>query len=243
MPLASARALIINRQNFNENDRLVVLLTEKDGIQKAIAPGAARGKNRFGSALEFFTELKLFYYWHQERELWTISRADIINSYFQEISLPENIFKFYLIAEITARATPQNVEATRLFRLLQAVLRALKLGVPASILLTYYLIWFLKIEGLLFNPQRCANCQHNLDNQSAFVRADFRGLLCSQCRQDEYHQLTPPELALISSALRLRPEQLITTISLPQTTHLISLLLEKIEYHLEIKLQSKYSLF
>ena len=48
MPQASTRALVLSATPLNEQDKLVWLLTSNRGMLKAVAPGAAKLKNRFG---------------------------------------------------------------------------------------------------------------------------------------------------------------------------------------------------
>ncbi len=240
MPLAATRAFLVSRQTINENDRLVTLLTENNGLQKAVAPGAARGKNRFGSALELFTHLNIFYYWHQERELWTISRAEILESFYEEISRPESIFEFFTIAEIISRATAENICATKTYRLTSALLNTLKQGVPARFLLIYFLIWFLKIEGLFFDIQKCSSCLQKLQEFAA-LKTDYSGLLCAKCYSTEKWILSPADLNFFSRILKSSPLQSFYELSSPPA-RLTELLFEKLEFQLELKLQSRYCL-
>ena len=51
-------------------------------------------KNRFGSLLELFTEGEFQYYWHEDRELVTLSKGEIRKSYFPVVSAAENVFYF-----------------------------------------------------------------------------------------------------------------------------------------------------
>ena len=65
MPLASTQALILGSFPINEQDKLTQLLTTDRGILKAVAPGALKSNNRFGSLLELFTEGNFIYYWNE----------------------------------------------------------------------------------------------------------------------------------------------------------------------------------
>ncbi len=158
MPQASTSALVLSTSPLNEQDKLVCLLTANHGLLKAVAPGAAKMKNRFGSLLELFTAGDFFYYWHEEKELATLSKGEIRQSFFAVVSAAENVFYFYLIAEIVLKFIPQNQRDDRLYKLLLAILRGRENKFAMDWLLLYFLVWFLRNEGLLFNPERCANC-------------------------------------------------------------------------------------
>jgi DNA repair protein RecO (recombination protein O) len=123
MPYASTQAFVLGGMPLKEQDKLVHLLTTNRGILKAMAPGSSKVRNRFGSLFEIFTEGEFVYYWQEEKELVTISKGEIINSYFNIVSLPENIFYFYLISEILLKFVPFNHKDKRLYRLLHAILQ------------------------------------------------------------------------------------------------------------------------
>jgi DNA repair protein RecO (recombination protein O) len=237
MPQASASALVLSTTPLNEQDKLVCLLTSNHGLLKAVAPGAAKMKNRFGSLLELFTAGDFFYYWHEEKELATLSKGEIKESFFTVVSAAQNIFYFYLIAEIVLKFIPVNQRDDRIYKLLLAILRARKNKLAMDWLLLYFLVWFLRSEGLLFNPKQCANCS-STGLSRAWVRNDYRGLLCSNCRTNERQALNREELAYIPWTKRHHPRdaELWNGRFLPAP--LIRLLVGKIEYHGEFALQS-----
>lgn len=82
MPQACTSALVLSSIPFQEQDKLVCLLTSNCGLLKAVAPGAAKMKNRFGSLLELFTAGDFFYYWNEEKELATLTKGEIRQSFF-----------------------------------------------------------------------------------------------------------------------------------------------------------------
>ncbi len=92
MPHASAQAFVLGATPFNEQDKLVVLLTKNKGILKAVAPGSFKYRNRFGSLLELFTEGDFQYYWKENKDLITLSQGDIIKSNFNIVSDIQNVF-------------------------------------------------------------------------------------------------------------------------------------------------------
>ena len=59
MPYLAVNAFALGSTRFKEQDKLVYLLTLDKGIIKAIAPGALKARNRFGSVFELFTEVDL----------------------------------------------------------------------------------------------------------------------------------------------------------------------------------------
>lgn len=237
MPQASTLAMVLSSSPLNEQDKLVTLLTSGRGLLKAVAPGAAKLKNRFGSVLELFTEGEFQYYWHEDRELVTLGKGEIRKSHFPVVSAAENVFSFYLMAEVVLKFIPPNHSDTRIYKLLAAILQAREKKTAMDWLLLYFLVWLLRSEGLLFNPGRCSNCSnHGFDR--GWLRDDYRGLLCPACRTSERRSLGREELAYISWTANHAPGDAAAWAGRFAPAPLIRLLAGKIEYHGEFSLQS-----
>jgi DNA repair protein RecO (recombination protein O) len=238
MPQASTLALVLASSPLNEQDKLASLLTADRGLLKAVAPGAAKVKNRFGSLLELFTAGEFFYYWHEDKELVTLSKGEIKKSFFPVVSAAENVFYFYLIAEIVLKYIPPNHHDTRVFKLLMAILQGREKKLAMDWLLLYFLVWLLRSEGLLFNPNRCSNCaSHGFAR--GWLRHDYRGLLCPSCRTNERQSLGREELDYIGWTANHSPEDAGTWSGRFAPALLIRTMVGKIEYHGEFSLQSR----
>lgn len=238
MPTASTQAFILASMPFNEQDKLVHLLTEKRGILKAIAPGSLKSKNRFGALLELFTQGHFFYYWNEEKELITLSKGEILTSYFNTVSLPENIFYFYLISEIILKIIPFQQKDERIFRLVNSVLKNRKAGIRMDLLLLYFMIWILRIEGMMFNPQICYNC-FSKNIQTAWLKKNFRGILCPDCKSTEKFKLNHEELLYIQWTQNNPPDGMQGWAEKINTTKLIQIFISKTENHAECSFKSK----
>ena len=186
--------------------------------------------------LELFTRADFQYYWKEERELITLSGGDLLASYFQTVSDPKHVFYFYLMAEIIVNFIPAKQKDKRLFRLLASTLEACSKGESIRFLTAYFLVWILRIEGLMFAPKSCSNCNDNISKQ-AWIRTDFRGILCQKCRTDEQIELKPSELEFIewsrSHPVKSNPNW---PTDFPSPGFLRSLV-GKIQYHGELSLK------
>jgi DNA repair protein RecO (recombination protein O) len=238
MPQASTLALVLSSAPLNEQDKLVSLLTQENGLLKAVAPGAAKLKNRFGSIFELFTEGEFQYYWREDRELVTLSKGEIKKSFFPLVSAAENVFYFYLLAEIVLKSIPANLDNTRIYKLLLAILHGREKHLAMDWLLLYFLVWLLRSEGLLFNPRRCSNCSGRGFDR-AWMRNDYRGLLCPTCRTSERLMLSREELNYIEWTASHAPSGSETWAGRFVPAGLIRALTGKIEYHGEFSLQSR----
>ncbi len=231
-------AMVLAASPLNEQDKLVTLLTADQGLLKAVAPGAAKMKNRFGSLLELFTEGEFHYYWREDRELVTLGKGEIRKSFFPVVSAAENVFYFYLMAEITLKFMQPGHRDTRIYKLLLAILRSRENGVAMDWLLLYFLVWLLRSEGLLFNPRRCSNCGGR-DLERAWLRDDYRGLLCPACRAGERLALVRGELEFIAWTAAHAPGECGEWAGRLAPAGLIRTLAGKIEHHGEFALQSR----
>ena len=89
MTLINTDALVLRTYNLAEADRIVLCLTRSSGLIRAVAKGARRMKSRFGAAFEPFTLVRIAFHEKENRELVTISNAEILRSNFSVASQPE----------------------------------------------------------------------------------------------------------------------------------------------------------
>ncbi len=237
MPYLDTNAFVLGSTRFKEQDKLVYLLTLDKGIIKAIAPGALKARNRFGSVFELFTEGDFTCYSREGRDLVTVSRGEIITSYFNIVSDPSNIFYFYLIAEIITRFVPFRNKDTRVYRLVKSILEGSELKLPPNYLLLYFLVWILRIEGMFFKPQLCYNCFTRI-TADAWLKDDYQGILCKNCKQDEKNLIKKMELNFLQWSEVNAPARLKEWINRIEAKGLIKIFLKKIEFHGEFSLKS-----
>lgn len=237
MPNAATRAFVLGTTPFNEQDKLVHLLSADRGILKAIAPGALKNKNRFGALLELFTESEFQYYWKEEKELITISRGDLVTSNFNLVSDSSNIFYFYLASEVLMKFVPYTHRDNRIYRLVRAVLESRTGGTAMNLLLLYFLVWILRIEGMMFDPGVCTNCFEK-EIHRAWMRADFRGLLCEGCRTNENLMFADEDLQFVRWTETHAPKEVDAWIDTIDAAKLIRVFKQTIEHHGELVLKT-----
>ena len=237
MPLESAKAIVFGSYIFNEQDKIVHLLTAGDGVRKIVAPGSSKGKNRFGSLLELFTEGEFFFYRKEDRDLATLSKGDIITSYFETVSDPGRIFYFYLMAEIIMKFVPADFNTERIYKLLKSVLDSSEEKCDIKHLILYFMVWILRIEGLMFETGTCAGCRASRLTEG-WVLPDFRGLVCSKCRKGESERMLHKSIEFIEWTKRNKPGRLLDGMSPDDYKNIFHILKSKIEYHGEFSLNS-----
>src|SRR2546423_675612 len=126
MQLVSTDAMVLRSYNLGEADRIVVCFTRSAGLVRAVAKGARRMKSRFGAALEPFTLIRLAFYERENRELVSISNAEILKSHFDLAAQLEVSQVLAYIGELVGDFAPPHEANEKLFRMVAACIEALE---------------------------------------------------------------------------------------------------------------------
>lgn len=212
MNLVTTDAIVLRSYNLAEADRIVVCLTRSAGLVRAVAKGARKMKSRFGAALEPFTVVRLDFYERENRELVTISRAEIIKSNFELAAQLEVAEVLAYMAELIGEFAPPHEANDKLYRMLNACVEALA-GAPdaANLLLRYFEIWLLRLAGSFPDVSACVVCGTALTSaQPLYV--DFEGMVrCASCSRGVGARLMPAIQRLLISSQRLGPSDFANT--------------------------------
>ncbi len=180
MSLQQSEAFILRSFNVGEQDKIVVLFSRDKGVLKGVAKGARKFGNRFGSSLEPMSLVKIFYYEKERKELLTISNCDLIESFFEIQKDLKINFTLSYFAELVEEFFPSGAKEDILFRLLRAVLLAIKNKGDLNFLIAYFETWVLKINGLLPALSVCKKC-HKKITSFAWLSPKKDGIYCQQC--------------------------------------------------------------
>ncbi|HAR35697.1 MAG TPA: DNA repair protein RecO [Acidobacteria bacterium] len=190
MPLDQSEAIILRTQNFAEQDKLVVFFSREKGLVRGIAKGARKFNNRFGSSLEPFSVVRIFYYEKERHDLVTISNCDLLESAFDICRDPRAACLFSYLAELTEKFSPYRAVEEKLYRLLLSLIRAAHGGQQLPYLARYFEYWFLKINGILPDFRVCQKCRQPIKN-SAWLEPHKDGVLCPKCAQEKKIEIRP----------------------------------------------------
>lgn len=184
MAVLETEALVLRTYNFAEADKIVVCLTRQAGVIRGVAKGCRKLRSRFGAALEPFTFAKLTYYQKENQELVSLNQVEILKSHFDLSSSAEILTALAYMGDLVIEFSPPYEPNERLFRMVKACLDAIAESQPdLHLILRYFEIWLLKLEGYLPDIKRCGECQRSFsEKDSAFMGSDlvFR---CRQCSQ------------------------------------------------------------
>jgi len=183
MAIVETEALVLRTYNFGEADKIVVCLTHKAGLVRAVAKGCRKLKSKFGAALEPFTVARITYYQKENQELVGLSQAEIVKSHFDISGNAETLTGLAYMGDLVIEFSPPHEANERLFRMVKACLDAIcESQRDLQLILRYFEIWLLKLEGYLPDIRRCGECHRVFDEtEVTFVNTDlvFRCRSCS----------------------------------------------------------------
>lgn len=184
MASLETEALVLRTYNFGEADKIVVCLTRTAGLVRGVAKGCRKLKSRFGAALEPFTLTRITYYHKENQDLMSLSQAEIVKSHFNLSSQAETLAGLAYMGDLVVEFSPPYEPNEKLFRMVVACLDAISESqTDLQIILRYFEVWLLKLEGFLPDIRKCGECHRSFDEKTlAFMGSDLM-LRCKLCSQ------------------------------------------------------------
>jgi DNA repair protein RecO (recombination protein O) len=210
MAIIETEALVLRTYNFGEADKIVVVLTQAAGVVRGVAKGCRKLKSRFGAALEPFTLNKLTYYEKENQELVSLRQAEIVKSHFDLSSQAETLTGLAYMGDLVIEFSPPHEANDNLFRMVKACLEAIA-QTPAElqVVLRYFEIWLLKLQGYLPDIRRCGECQREFDDTTGiFLQLDLV-LRCRRCGQGQGSAVSRKLLTQLLATQKLAPQNFV----------------------------------
>jgi len=212
VPLKETEAFVLRSQPLGESDRVVTFLTRAEGKIRGVAKGARRSRRRFGSNLELLSRVRLGYFEREGADLARIESAELLESFYKLQEDPERGAVLACLAEISDAFAREQQEDEAFFRLLLAVLRAVRDGLGLEWAGRYFELWTLRLHGVLPALTLCARCGAGLLERGG--RFDRREgiVVCVDCAGGQGRtELTLPPGSLRAAEMILRepPQALI----------------------------------
>lgn len=207
MALIETEGLILKSYSLAEADKIIILLTQHQGVIRGVAKGAKRLKSRFGGSLEPFTIVQIQYNQKDERELVSIRQIDLVKSFFSEASNPNFLQKFAYLIELLIEFSPPHDPNENLYRMTKVCLETAAAD-PESLesLTVYFELWLLRLGGYLPNWNKCDQCRKDLNShKKASLQINFH-LLCFDCRKTQTNWIiSASQRQIFNSAQKLSP--------------------------------------
>ena len=207
MAIIETEALVLRTYNLAEADKIVVCLTRNAGLVRAVAKGSRRLKNRFGAALEPFTLLHITYYQKETQELVSMRQAEIVKSNFNLFRDPDMLIGLAYMGDLIVEFSPPHQTNDKLFRMVTACLEAVgECPQDLQLILRYFEVWILRLEGFLPDLRRCAECHSSLSEDQPILLSRELGLLCQLCAQGKGEVLSGKAYSRLCATQTLSPQ-------------------------------------
>jgi DNA repair protein RecO (recombination protein O) len=243
MPVRESEAIVLRTFPLGEGDRLVSFLSRAGGRMRGVASGARKPKSRFGSTLELFSYVRIWFYERETRDLVRINQCELIESFFTAQRSYASELALSLVSEITEAVLGEREAAEANFRLLLVTARAIKARADLAVALGYFALWTVRLGGWLPNLERCARCGASLGS-GAFLTPG-QGIVCANCRVSGQLKVSSGTLDLGRLMLRNNLETLAASsdasngASRDNTKELRNLMLDIIEEKIEKRLRTR----
>lgn len=181
MPLKESEAFVLRSQPLGESDRLVIFLTRSTGKIRGVAKGARRSRRRFGSNLELLSRVRLSWFEREGVDLARVESAELLESFYALQAEPERGAVLAGFAEIADAFAREQQEDEAFFRLLHAVLGAVRDGLGIDWAGRYFEIWTLRLHGVLPSLAVCGRCRGDLRTRGGRYDRREGAPICSRC--------------------------------------------------------------
>lgn len=183
MALFSAEALVLDVRDFQEQDRLVTVLTREYGKRRGVAAGARKKFSRFAGQLQPLAKVHLKWWEKEGRDLVRVSDVALVRGAdFLQRDLEGILLAAYLAEHVTELA--QESEPSELYyRLLDSTIEALAAGVDRDLASRYFEAWMLRLAGVFPPPRECPACGRPFPGGAVLPRGDD-ALLCLECARE-----------------------------------------------------------
>lgn len=181
MSLYNAEAIVIRTRDFDEADKILVMLTREEGKISAVAKGARRPRGRYAAAAQIFTQVKASLF--HGRNLDTLSQIEIVESFRH---LREDLVRMAYgsyICELMDEMMREKQRSESAFLLLLTTLHLLNAAEidPEPTRRAYELKLF-SILGFRPSLEECVACSKPLGAVPAVRFAPaLGGVLCPTC--------------------------------------------------------------
>lgn len=207
MSLFETEGLILKSYSLAEADKIILLLTQNQGLIRGVAKGAKRLKSRFGGSLEPFSIVHVTYFQKEERELVSIRNIDLIQSYFENAGEIEFLQKFSYLVELLIEFAPPHDPNERLYRMAKVCLEtASKMPESLESIMVYFELWLLRLGGYLPDWRKCDQCKRALKpDEVTGLKINFH-LHCSTCQKSRNEwQISSQQRKIFITAQEVSP--------------------------------------
>ncbi len=172
-------AIVLSRFDLGEADRVLTLITPRDGKLKAIAKGVRRPTSRIGGSLEPFAELRVAL--ARGRTFDVVTQVTVGHAWLALRDSLESTATAWYLAELADRSLEERHEAESLYGLLHRAYELLDAGMAPGRVARWYEMHLADELGVRPEVDRCVECDRMLEATEAFRWVPpLGGVLCDR---------------------------------------------------------------
>jgi DNA repair protein RecO (recombination protein O) len=182
MPIVKSEAIFLKGTNWRESSRILTAFSRDYGKVKLVAKGARRPKSKYGAALEPLTHAHVIFYMRENRDLYTLSEAGVLDTFEGVKGDLEKFSQAAVASEMLERSLAPEEANPGLFHFFIKFLQAMDEANPASGRI-FLLAFQLNLSAKLgFEPQivHCLGCRKK-ESPAFFFSTQMGGILCERC--------------------------------------------------------------
>lgn len=210
------QAIIINRLNLGESDRILTLFSPEYGKIRAICKGSRKTKSKFGGHTELFTLADFII--TSGKSLDIVSEATLLTNYLNNNPDIENIKTAYYFGEIINKLLPDETPNPDIYEVLTFCLGNIG-NIDEKLLQLIFVAKILKTLGIYPELSSCIKCEEKPDKEILYFSKTGGGLVDKSCSLHFHDAIRTDESTIkLWRYVTETPLQSATNISAPKAT-------------------------
>lgn len=178
----NATAIVLKMKAQGESSSLIHAYSREFGKLILIAKGARGPQSRYRGLLEPFSLLNIHYNEKKDRAYQFLAHAEYLNPFTQLKTNPAAVLYGSVLLEIMYKI-PDTPSDPALFDLFRAVLEAIDRGSDPLLMHAYFILHYLRLEGLMLDPEHCFRCGKT-PRKASFLPLSGQ-ILCENCSGEQ----------------------------------------------------------
>ena len=241
MTLIKTEALVLKTIPFQETSSIVRLFTKEQGKISVIAKGARRLKSTLRGYLEPLNHIEAIYYYKITRDIQTLSKVDLLQSFFSNTHNIECTIYGTAVLEVIDKVVRDHQYDDKIFNLAVQILKNMDLHADQYIILfADFLLALADIIGYKLDTSVCSRCKNRLT--TGIYNHGSGRLICRDCGRytSSAYQLSEYEMQFLNVLPRCNLDTGVNISVEPSAAnHIIQLLIKYFSYHLDYPLNLK----
>lgn len=172
--------IILSSHRYGEYHKSLDILSEDEGLFRAVAYGALKGKSRLSGVSEAFTEGSVYLYHDPVKDRYKVNEIDPLDSHE---GLRNNLDRFYIAsfwAEFVIKSFAGGGDFAALYKVLHGALTALEKTEEYDAVNVHFIWRYLALLGFRPDIWNCSECgaEFEQDEHAYFEEGSF---VCHSC--------------------------------------------------------------